>query len=178
MQRNNCTGTNISQAANPALRLAVFPVCSSLPHGLVFRSFRCFGSLALFFRRIHRLPAVLRAAVAGCGVIAAIVEVVVVEKFLACGDIAQRLDPYPAIHLVGLTVGVAAVIEKHGDAVTIDHVGAIANSEEIGGRRILVALVGHFFRDTRASVLDDARAFGNGSGGVTTGSVNGGRSDD
>lgn len=131
-----------------------------------------------FFCGIHGATAILRAAVAWGLFFAAVVEAVVVAKFLAGGNVADGHNPDSVIGFLGLAIGIAGMVDEHGDAVTIDYFGAIANTEEIGDRFVFVAAVGLLFIDDGASVFDHAGAFRDGRGGVTTGGVDEGGAND
>ena len=80
--------------------------------------------------------------------------------------------------LVGLAVGVAGVVDEHGDAVPVDYLRSVTDSEEIGGGRVLVLYVGLLFGYARPGVFDDAGAILDWLGGVAAGGMDGGGADD
>ena len=130
------------------------------------------------FRGIHGPPTIFRAAIAWGLFFIAVVQAVVVAKLLAGCDIADGHDPHPAIDFLGLTIRIARVIDKHGDAVAINHFGAVADTEQIGDGLVFVAAVGLFLVNQRARVFDHTSAFRDGRSSVTTGGVDEGGAND
>ena len=61
------------------------------------------------------------AAVAVLAVLVGVVQVVLVGQFFAGGDVANGRDEDAAVFiLLGLAVGVAAVVDEHGGAEAVD----------------------------------------------------------
>src|SRR5579862_560305 len=72
------------------------------------------------FRGIHGSTAVAGAAVAVLGLIAPVVKAVIVRDLGACGNVFDGGDPHPSILLIGLAIGIAAVIDEHRHAMPVD----------------------------------------------------------
>ncbi len=115
---------------------------------------------------------------AGAGVVAAVPEAVVVGDFFAGGDGA--LGDYPDAPVVfdGFAVASAGVVDEHGSGESVDDLGAVAESKEIGDGVVLVEGVCELFGEALAGVLDDALAATDGCCGVAAGGVDGGGADD
>jgi len=89
-----------------------------------FFALGCFAGFGFaasdFLGGVHGAAAVVGTAVAGAGVVTAIVEAVVVGDFVACGDVAEGDDPDVAVVFGGFGVAVAAVVDEHGTAEAVD----------------------------------------------------------
>jgi hypothetical protein len=70
------------------------------------------------------------------------------------------------------------MIDERRHAFAIDYVLAIAESEQISARMIVIKLVRLFDGNSRTGVLDDVRAFFDGRGGVATFRIDFGITDD
>jgi len=161
--------------------------CNSLPAGGFGSGFRGFAFAALFcagfsffdfaaldfFFGIHAAAAGWGFAIAGAGVVGAVVEAVVVGDFAAGGDVAEGDDEDSAIFFNGFGVAFAAVVDEHGGAEAVDDDPSVTESKEVGDGVVLVEVVGFFFGDAAAGVFGDAFAFGNDGGGITAGGVDG-----
>jgi hypothetical protein len=133
----------------------------------------CVGTLFLFqfLGRIHAATATLAAAVAGSFILA-VIQPVVVGELLAGLDVANAGDEHSITLFVGLAVGIARVIHKHGYAMAIDHNFAIADAKQIGKRTPIVSGVAFRFTDALASVFHQFCSFGNVFQCETTGGMN------
>ena len=166
----------------------LFPAGGFLPELLFGRASRGFPPGLRPFRsprpalqllgRVHRLAAIGGAAVAAGFVLIAVVQVVVIGQLFACGDVANRRNPYPAANLFGFAIGIAGVVDEHRGAVAVDDLFAVAQAEEVGRQRILIFLIGHLFADAGAGVLDNAQAFLDRGHRIAAGGVDSGRTND
>ena len=129
-------------------------------------------------RGVHGAAAFWGAAVAGAGVVAAVPETVVVGDFVAGGDGAAGDDPDAAVILNGFAVALAAVVDEHGGAETVDDKMSVAESKEVGNWVVDVEGIGEVFGESLAGVLGDALTFADGCGGVAAGGVDSGRAND
>ena len=102
----------------------------------------------------------------------AVVQVVVVSQFLTSRDIPGGNNPHAAFDFVGLTIGVARVIDKRSYTFTINHVFTIREPKQIGPGMVVVKRVGLFDRNARPGVLDDAGALLDRSRSVATVRIN------
>ena len=130
------------------------------------------------FRGIHGAATILRTAIAWGLFVVAVVQAIVVAKLFAGCDVADGHDPHAVIDFLGFAIRIAGVVDKHGDAVAIDHLGAVADSEQISDRLLFVAAVGLLLIDDGAGVFHYASRFFDRGVGVTTGSVNEGGAND
>jgi len=130
------------------------------------------GAAGKLFRRVHGFAAGGCSAVAGCLVVIAVVEVVVVGQFFSGGDVAYSFDPDATPNFAGLAVRVAGVVNEHRHAVPVDDPGAVTDAEEVGGGRVLVFLVSLLLGNAGAGVLDNAGAVFDGLSCVAAGRMN------
>ena len=115
----------------------------------------------------------MRAAIAGAGVVAAVVEAVVVSDFGIGGDVAEGGDPDAAIFFGSLAVPVAAMVDEHGRAEAVDNNCAVSESKEIGDGVVRVESVGFFFADVSTGILGDTLSLADKRSGVATSGVDG-----
>ena len=116
-------------------------------------------------------------AVAGIGEVG-VVEIVLVEKLFAGGDVAASNDEDAAVDVFGLAVGRAGVVEEHAGAEAVDDLVAVADAEEVGDDALGVADVGEPFGEVGAVVFEDALAFADGVERDAAGGVDGRRLDE
>ena len=102
-----------------------------------------------------------------------VVEVVVPDEFFPGNDIPHGKDPYAALDLVDLTIGIARVIQVRTQAVSVDHGLSILKPVKVGARYSFVAAVGLVRSDALAVILDDPRSFADRGGGVDADGVYG-----
>src|ERR1035441_4153654 len=134
--------------------------------------FRHSGAALEFVVAEHGGAAGGGAAIAVLVVFVGVVQVVLVGEFFAGGDVADGGDEDAALFvLLGLAVGVAAGVDEHGGAETVDDFSAAG--EEVGDEAVLVAGVGDGLGQAGAVVLADADAFLDGPHGVAAGCVDG-----
>ena len=123
--------------------------------------------------RVHGAAAPFCAAVADGLVRAPVVEAVVVGNLFSRLDFADGRDPDASADLLGLTIRVAAVVNEHGHAMTVDDDGAVTESKQVGNGRVLIGRVGLVFTETRPGVLGNAGAFANCGRAIAAGGMNG-----
>src|ERR1019366_88446 len=120
---------------------------------------------------VHASAATFAATETGRFVVA-IIETIVVGKFFAGSNVANRGDEDAFPFFVGLAVGIARMVHKHRHPVAIDHHLAIANAEQISERAAFVAGVAFGLGDALSRVFQDASTLGNIVKGEASSSVN------
>src|SRR5262249_40050471 len=104
-------------------------------------------------------------------------QTIVIEQFLACGDIAQRVDEDPTLLLARFAIRLARVIDPAcaiAAVLGVDHVAVLEAEIErvVRVRRVVgMALERLFPGNMFTLVLDHALAFGDGPDGVNAPAV-------
>lgn len=70
------------------------------------------------------------------------------------------------------------MIDEHGRAVAVYHIGSVADAKQVSRWRILIFLIGLVFGDARSRVFNHARAFFDWRSGVAACRMDGGRTND
>jgi hypothetical protein len=96
----------------------------------------------------------------------AVIQVVIVGKFLSSFDLSNCGNDDFAINFVSFTIRIAAVINKGTRTVAVDHVRSVDQAEQIGARRVFVQSVGLGDRNSRARIFSDKSFFLDWLGGV------------
>ena len=112
-------------------------------------------------------------AVAGIGEVG-VVEIVLVEKLFAGGDVAAGDNEHAASDVFGLAVRCAGVVEEHAGAEAVNDLVAVADAEEVGDDALGVADICEAFGEMWAVILEDALAFADGVERDAAGGVDGG----
>ena len=103
----------------------------------------------------HGPPAFLRAAIAIRIIVIAVEQVVLVGQFFPSGNVADRKDKHPPIHVVRFAVRVTGVIDKHGDPKPVDHRLVDSTAEQVGNIPPLISFIRLIFAEARSVVLAD-----------------------
>src|SRR5579863_7987133 len=102
---------------------------------------------------VHGSAAIICAAVTGLGVIASVVEAIVIGDLGAGGYVLDGPDPDTAAYFVGFAIGIATVIDEHGHAVPIDDRCPPAESKQVGYGRFFVEGVGFGLAQARPGIF-------------------------
>jgi hypothetical protein len=119
----------------------------------------CFGPLRfscpllyLIFAE-HRPPALFRATAAVGIVFVAVEEVVLVGQLFVGRDVPNCPDKHPSVDAFRLAVGIARVIDEHGNTKAIDHRSIVGTAEEIRDVPARIAFIRMLFREARTVVF-------------------------